>query len=66
MGRRSQSIAPPAAPSFAPSVAQGGDAAAGEDVTDLIARLHDLKTKGAITEVEFEAKKAELLAKIGK
>ena len=31
----------------------------------LIERLHDLKNKGAITEAEFNAKKAELLAKLG-
>jgi len=35
------------------------------DLTALIEKLHDLKNKGAITEAEFNAKKAELLGKLG-
>lgn len=43
------------------------DSSAGEsneDVFKTINQLHDLKTKGIITEQEFEAKKADLLKKI--
>jgi hypothetical protein len=31
----------------------------------LLEKLHDLKTKGVITEEEFNAKKAELLKRLG-
>jgi hypothetical protein len=33
-------------------------------VADQIAALHQLKESGALTEAEFEAKKAELLGRI--
>jgi membrane protease subunit (stomatin/prohibitin family) len=35
-----------------------------QDAMALLEKLHDLKTKGVITEEEFNAKKAELLAKM--
>jgi len=35
-----------------------------EDVTQLLEKLHDLKTKGVLTEDEFNAKKAELLKRL--
>ena len=35
-----------------------------EDVTQLLEKLHDLKTKGILTEEEFNAKKAELLKRL--
>jgi uncharacterized membrane protein YdbT with pleckstrin-like domain len=47
--------APPAAPSRA---------AATEDVTGTLAKLADLRDKGAITPAEYEQKKAELLGRI--
>ena len=36
-----------------------------EDVAQLLEKLHDLKTKGILTEDEFNTKKAELLKRIG-
>lgn len=42
----------------------GGNAASTEDVTVTIQKLHDLMTKGVLTQAEFDAKKAELLKKI--
>lgn len=42
----------------------GGGAAAAEDPFATINKLHDLLTKGIITQEEFDAKKAELLRKI--
>jgi membrane protease subunit (stomatin/prohibitin family) len=56
----SQAVAPDATPD-----AREGAAQAGADVTALIGKLHDLKNKGAITEDEFNAKKADLLGKLG-
>ena len=35
-----------------------------EDVTQLLEKLHGLKTKGVLTEDEFNAKKAELLKRL--
>lgn len=35
-----------------------------EDVTQLLEKLHDLKTKGILTEDEFNTKKAELLKRL--
>lgn len=47
------------APAAAPVRAAGSD-----DVTATLARLADLRDKGAITQAEYEAKKAELLGRI--
>jgi membrane protease subunit (stomatin/prohibitin family) len=49
------------------AVAPAGTAAVqakAQDAMQLLEKLHDLKTKGVITEEEFNAKKAELLAKM--
>jgi membrane protease subunit (stomatin/prohibitin family) len=35
------------------------------DITSLLEKLHDLMTKGVLSKEEFEAKKAELLKKLG-
>jgi hypothetical protein len=51
-------VAPPPAPAPSPV------AATAVDVTDQIAKLADLKERGAITPEEFDAKKAELLGRI--
>jgi membrane protease subunit (stomatin/prohibitin family) len=50
---------PAAAPAAAQAPAQGAD-----DVMKTIERLHDLAQKGAITQQEYEAKKADLLKKL--
>jgi membrane protease subunit (stomatin/prohibitin family) len=42
----------------------GASGQGSEDPAAMISRLHDLMTKGVITNAEFEAKKAELLKKI--
>jgi hypothetical protein len=47
----------PSAP--APTARPGGD-----DVTATLAKLADLRDKGAITPAEYEAKKADLLSRI--
>jgi uncharacterized membrane protein YdbT with pleckstrin-like domain len=52
-----------AAPVAAPVAATAPQSSTG-DVTDSIARLAELRDSGAITPEEYEAKKAELLAKI--
>lgn len=47
--------------------AGGGQAPASvsaDEVTALLEKLHDLMTKGVLTQAEFEAKKAELLKKL--
>lgn len=36
-----------------------------QDVMELLEKLHDLKTKGVLTEDEFNEKKADLLSKLG-
>jgi membrane protease subunit (stomatin/prohibitin family) len=36
-----------------------------QDAMQLLEKLHDLKTKGVITEEEFSAKKADLLKRLG-
>jgi hypothetical protein len=55
----------PVSPASAPPPAPTAPAAAGAvDVTDQIAKLADLKERGAITQEEFDAKKAELLGRI--
>ncbi|MCG6877421.1 MAG: SPFH domain-containing protein [Betaproteobacteria bacterium] len=48
----------------------GGDAAgatkeSAQDVMQLLEKLHDLKTKGILSEEEFSSKKADLLKKLG-
>ncbi len=56
-----------AAPAAAPSGAPGDAASTGPDpqqVTATLSRLADLRDRGAITPEEFEAKKAELLARL--
>jgi hypothetical protein len=42
-------------------MAGGVHVAAGPSLTDQIAALADLRDRGAISDVEFEAKKAQLL-----
>ena len=39
-------------------------AAGGEDPVAMLGKLHELVTKGVITQAEFDSKKAELLKKI--
>lgn len=56
-----QPIQPPPQPAAAPGPAGGGDAAS---VVEQIKQLAGLRDAGAITPEEFEAKKAELLARI--
>jgi uncharacterized membrane protein YdbT with pleckstrin-like domain len=55
----SQAAAPAAAPYVAPARESSTD-----DVTATLAKLADLRDKGAITPAEYEAKKAELLGRI--
>ena len=50
--------------SLKPPVAATAAEAEAEDVTGLLEKLHDLRTKGVLTEDEFNAKKAELLKKL--
>jgi hypothetical protein len=52
---------PPSGPTQAPASAPVGDA---QQVTATLSRLADLRDRGAITPEEFEAKKAELLARL--
>jgi hypothetical protein len=58
--RRTQSyeaqVGPP--PAAAPAAPAGG----GSDLYDQLQRLGDLKSQGILTEAEFEAQKAKLLA----
>ena len=43
----------------------GGTAAsASADATEQLEKLHDLLTKGAITQAEYDSKKAELLNRL--
>jgi hypothetical protein len=44
--------------------AQAAPAQSSDDVMKTIERLHDLMQKGALTQQEFEAKKADLLKKL--
>jgi hypothetical protein len=53
----------PAAPAPAPAVA-AGDEDESREVTETLARLSDLRDKGAITAEEYEAKKDELLGRL--
>jgi uncharacterized membrane protein YdbT with pleckstrin-like domain len=59
---RSTAAEPVAAPPVV--VAPQASTPSASDVTDSIARLAELRDSGAITAEEYEAKKAELLAKI--
>jgi membrane protease subunit (stomatin/prohibitin family) len=53
------------ASSMADAIKGGGAAAeSAADVTALLEKLHDLLTKGILTQEEFDTKKAELLKKI--
>jgi uncharacterized membrane protein YdbT with pleckstrin-like domain len=63
---RSTTPAAVVAPAAAPAAAAAPQASApsSSDITDSIARLAELRDSGAITAEEYEAKKAELLAKI--
>ena len=54
-------VAPPPAPPSAPPAAA---APPSSSVADRIAELHRLHTQGAITDAEFEAKKAQLLEQL--
>ncbi|WP_129139326.1 SHOCT domain-containing protein [Modicisalibacter coralii] len=47
-----------------PSAAPAGLPAGGDDIFAALERLGDLKAKGILTEAEFAAKKAELLARL--
>jgi membrane protein YdbS with pleckstrin-like domain len=52
---------PPPAPSQVPS---GTGAPASADAAEQLEKLHDLLTKGAITQAEYDSKKAELLNRL--
>jgi hypothetical protein len=54
---------PPAAQG-APAVAQAAPALRSDDPTVTLAKLADLRDKGAITPADYEAKKAELLGRM--
>ena len=56
--------APPQAPPPAPATTPAPAAAAAGDPLSLIERLAELRAKGVLTEEEFAAKKAELLARL--
>jgi membrane protease subunit (stomatin/prohibitin family) len=49
---------------MAQALGSGGAAAPAEDPFALIEKLHKLVTAGALTQAEFDAKKAELLARV--
>jgi uncharacterized membrane protein YdbT with pleckstrin-like domain len=55
------SVATPAAPAAGVPVTRSGGA---DDVTATLAKLADLRDKGAITPAEYDAKKAELLGRL--
>jgi uncharacterized membrane protein YdbT with pleckstrin-like domain len=55
---------PVAAPPAVASAAQPARPASTDDVTETLAKLADLRDKGAITPADYEAKKAELLGRI--
>lgn len=62
---RAASAPPPAAPAPAPAApAPAAAPPSADEVTNAIARLAELRDSGAITPEEYEAKKAELLAKL--
>ena len=54
---------PPPPPAPAATATPGPTAASG-DATEQLAKLHDLLTRGAITQAEYDAKKAELLNRL--
>ena len=63
MGRRALKGAPPApAPVAAAPVAAGGVSA--DEVVATLEKLHGLVEKGILSQLEFDAKKAELLKKL--
>lgn len=69
VSRNGQPVAPPQAPLYTPQNASYTPASAGQtpaesDVFAAIERLGDLKAKGILTDEEFAAKKAELLARL--
>ncbi len=56
---------PPPPPPPAPSQVPGGTGApASADAAEQLEKLHDLLTKGAITQAEYDSKKAELLNRL--
>ncbi|NNC73064.1 MAG: hypothetical protein HKN78_09340 [Sphingomonadaceae bacterium] len=57
-------MAPAAAPAPAAPAAPAADAPEADDPFEQIEKLHKLKEMGALTEEEFEAKKADLLSKM--
>lgn len=48
----------------APAAAAAGETVKADEVMATLEKLHDLKTKGILTDAEFDAKKAELLKKL--
>ena len=57
-----ETVAAPAAPG--PSPAPGPAAMTAEEVTKALSQLADLRDRGAVTPEEYEAKKAQLLARL--
>lgn len=58
-------LAGPAAPALAPAPkARPGPAVAEGSIPAMIEQLHALLTRGILTQAEFDAKKAELLARL--
>ena len=51
----------PVQPQLPSAAAKNGD---GHDIVEQIKRVHELYQAGVLTEVEYEAKKAELLTRI--
>jgi membrane protease subunit (stomatin/prohibitin family) len=61
-----QAIGQAMQPAGAQGAAGGAPAqSAPQDVMQLLEKLHDLKTKGILSDEEFNQKKAELLKKLG-
>jgi hypothetical protein len=60
--RWAQQEAPTAAPEPTPAPAPAAPAAAGPSVIDQLKELGELKSQGILTEEEFAAQKAKLLA----
>ena len=64
-GRRSEREPAAAAPARGAETGAGGTGApAPADATEQLEKLHDLLTKGAITQAEYDSKKAELLNRL--
>ena len=60
-----QPVAPPAGPSATPSaLPRPGSTMTADEVTATLARLADLRDRGALSAEEYDAKKAELLARL--